>query len=46
MPRKPKKLTELTDKEAIRKLFPKKVVEELERVAHEKDEPESSDKKQ
>ena len=32
-----KKVTELTDKEAIKKLFPKKVVEEAERVAHEKE---------
>ena len=32
--------TELQDKEAIRKLFPKKVVEEIEKVAHEKDAPE------
>ena len=31
--------TELPDKEAIRKIFPKKVVEEIERVAHEKDAP-------
>ena len=39
MPRKKKKLTELPDKEVIRKLFPKKVVDEIERVAHEKDTP-------
>ena len=37
MPRKKKKATELPDKEAIRKLFPKKVVDEAERVAHERD---------
>lgn len=42
-PKKP--ITELTDKEAIRKLFPKKVVEEIERVAHEKDDPVSLPKK-
>ena len=37
MPKKKKKVTELPDKEAIVKLFPKKVVEEAERVAHERD---------
>ena len=37
MPRKKRKLTELPDKEVIRKLFPKRVVEEIERVAHLKD---------
>lgn len=37
MPRKKKKVTELPDKEAIKKLFPKKVVEYAEKVAHEKD---------
>ena len=41
MPRKKPKVTELPDKEAIRKLFPKKVLEEAERVAHEKDAPKS-----
>lgn len=42
MPRKKRKVTEMTDKEAIRKLFPKKVVDEADRVAHEKDVPKSS----
>ena len=37
MPKKKEKVTELPDKEAIRKLFPEKVVEEAERVAHERD---------
>ena len=37
MPKKKKKPTELPDKEAIRKLFPKKVVDEAERIAHERD---------
>ncbi len=41
MPRKKVRNTELPDKEAIKKLFPKKVVEEAERVAHEKDAPKS-----
>ncbi|MBI2172144.1 MAG: hypothetical protein HYU30_09050 [Chloroflexi bacterium] len=36
MPTK-KKVTELPDEQAIRKLFPKKVVEKLKEVAHEKD---------
>lgn len=39
MPKKPKP-TELPDKEAIRKLFPKRVVEEADRVAHEHDDDE------
>lgn len=37
MPKKKVKPTELPDKDAIRKLFPKKVVDEAERVAHERD---------
>ncbi len=37
MPKKKVRVTELPDKEAIRKLFPEKVVRELDRVAHEKD---------
>lgn len=44
MPRKPKKPKDLTDAEALKKLFPKKVREELYRVAHEKDDPEEPDK--
>ena len=32
-----KKPIEMTDAEALKKLFPKKVREELKRVAHEKD---------
>lgn len=32
-----KKPIEMTDEEALKKLFPKKVREELKRVAHEKD---------
>ena len=39
MPRKKKKPSEWTTEEAMKKLFPKKVREELQRVAHEKDEP-------
>ncbi len=37
MPRKKKKLTELTDEKVIRKLFHKKVVDKAKEVAHEKD---------
>ncbi len=44
MPRPKKKVTELPDKEAIKKLFPKKVVEYAEKVAHEKDESETKPK--
>lgn len=37
MPRKKQKLTEQPDEKAIKKLFPKKVVDKLKEVAHEKD---------
>ncbi len=37
MPRKKKKLTELPDEKLIRKLFPKKVVDKMKEIAHEKD---------
>ena len=37
MPKKKKKLTELTDEKLIEKLFHKKVVDKLKEVAHEKD---------
>ena len=37
MPRRKKKDVELTTDEAMKKLFPKKVRDELYRVAHEKD---------
>ena len=37
MPKKKKPITELTTEEAIRKLFPKKVVDKAKEVAHEKD---------
>jgi hypothetical protein len=36
MPRK-KKAIELTDEEALKRLFPKPVRDELKRIAHEKD---------
>ena len=37
MPRKKKKLSELPDEKLIRKLFPKKVVDKMKEIAHEKD---------
>lgn len=37
MPKKRKRITELPTEEAIRKLFPKKMVDKLKEVAHEKD---------
>ena len=40
--RKPE-VTELPDKEAIRRLFPEEVVQEAERVAHERDDPDEDE---
>ena len=37
MPRKKKKLSELRDEQLIKKLFPKKVVDKMKEIAHEKD---------
>jgi hypothetical protein len=37
MPKKKQKLTEQPDEKVIKKLFPKKVVDKLKEVAHEKD---------
>ena len=37
MPKKKIKITEMPDGKAIKKLFPKKVVERAKEVAHEKD---------
>ena len=37
MPRKKQKLTELPDDKLIRKLFPKKVIDKMKDIAHEKD---------
>jgi len=41
MPRKKKKITEKPTEEAIRDLFPKKAVEKMKEVAHEKGENKS-----
>ena len=38
MPRKKIKLTEQPDEKVIKKLFPKKIVDRMKKVAHEKDE--------
>ena len=38
MPRRKKKATEMTTEELARRVFPKQVYEELERIAHENDE--------
>ena len=40
MPRKKKSARELTKDEAMQRLFPKKVRDELHRIAHQKDKPE------
>ncbi|MFC1968594.1 hypothetical protein ACFLVX_04325 [Chloroflexota bacterium] len=39
MPRKKKLPIELTTDQAMRRLFPKKIVEAAKKVAHEKDKP-------
>ena len=43
MPKPKKKPIDWTTEEAMKKLFPKKVREELHRIAHEKDDGEDSD---
>lgn len=37
MPRRKRKLTEQPDEKVIKKLFPKKVVDKMKEIAHEKD---------
>jgi hypothetical protein len=37
MPKRRKKATEMTDRELERRIFPKPVLEELKRIAHEND---------
>ncbi len=44
MPKRKKKAFEMTDEELKRRIFPKKVRDELERIAHEKDDPEEVEK--
>ena len=38
MPRRKKRATEMTTEELAKKLFPKKVVDEVKRIAHEGEE--------
>lgn len=45
MPRKKPKLTELPDKEVIKKLFPKEVIDMADKVAHERDNKGESSRK-
>lgn len=42
MPKKKKQDIDLTTEEVAKKLFPKKVREELDRIAHEKDDKEDT----
>ena len=42
MPKR-KKAKDLNDEEALKRLFPKGVRDELKKVAHEKDDPEDSE---
>ena len=37
MPRKKQKLIDMTDEKVMKKLFPKKVVDKMKEIAHEKD---------
>ena len=46
MPKRKKPISEMSDEELERFVFPKKVLEELKRIAHEKDEPEPVDSSQ
>ncbi len=39
MPRRKQKLTELTDKKVLRKLFPKEIVAEVEKTISKEDKP-------
>ena len=41
MPKR-KKAKELNDEQALKRLFPKSVRDELKKIAHEKDDPEES----
>lgn len=40
MAKRKKPASEMTDQEIEKRVFPKKVLDELHRIAHEKDEPE------
>lgn len=43
MAKKKKPASEMTDQELEKRVFPKKVFEELQRIAHEKDDPEDKE---
>ena len=43
MPKPKKPASEMTDEELKRRIFPKRALEELERIAHEGEEEEESD---
>ena len=44
MAKRKKPASEMTDQELERRVFPKKVLEELQRIAHEKDNPGKEEK--
>jgi hypothetical protein len=44
MPKRKKKLSELPDEQVIRKLFPKKVVDKMKEIAHERDDKNDENK--
>lgn len=43
MTKRKKPASEMTDQELEKRVFPKKVLDELKRVAHEKDEPDKKE---
>ncbi len=43
MPRRKKKATEMTTEELAKRVFPKKVVDEMKRIAHEGEQEEKTD---
>ena len=43
MPRRKKKATEMTTEELAKRVFPKKVVDEVKRIAHEGEKEEKTD---
>ena len=43
MAKKKKPASKMTDEELEKRVFPKKVLEELQRIAHEKDDPEDKE---
>ena len=43
MAKRKKPASEMTDQELEKRVFPKKVLDELQRIAHEKDDPEEEE---